>query len=125
VDLPNVRRYVIAAAASAVLGACSAGNDSVAPAAEPTVRGAVESITHRATASGILVRGVGDDPCGLMATADTTTRHLLRRRDGSLQDAAIGDIAVGDTVEVYVSGPVAESCPLQGRAGTIIRIAQP
>jgi len=93
---------------------------------EPYVRGPVESITHHATASGILVRAgpASREACGIAATADARTRYLERAPGGALQPLDRSALAVGDTVEVYVDGPVAESCPVQGRAGTIVRVAR-
>lgn len=95
------------------------------PAGDPLVIGPVESIQHHATASGVLVRAAPGslEPCGIQATADESTRVLTRTPGGRLELSAIGDVAVGDTVEVYVDGPVAESCPVQGEATAIVRVA--
>ena len=89
---------------------------------EPLVRGEVESVEHRATASGILVRALpgSREMCGIAATADSVTRYYRRASSGGLSAAAAGDLTVGDTVEVFVEGPVAESCPVQGRAAAIV-----
>lgn len=101
--------------------ACS----SVSPAdplmGEALVRGPVESIDHRATASGVLVRAApgSREMCGIAATVDNGTQYF-RRAAGELRPAALADLTVGDTVEVYVDGPVAESCPVQGRASAIV-----
>jgi endonuclease YncB( thermonuclease family) len=112
------------------LGLLIAGCRGATPAGqlsgEPLVVGPVESVAHRATASGILVRAApgSREMCGISATADVETRYLRRAPDGETEPAALADLAVGDTVEVYVEGPVAESCPVQGRVSTIvIRVA--
>ncbi len=48
-------------------------------------------------------------------------RTELRRRTGSsYAEAAVPDLVVGTMVEVWFDGPVAESFPVQGRAGTLI-----
>ncbi|HEX2091125.1 MAG TPA: alpha/beta fold hydrolase [Longimicrobiaceae bacterium] len=116
-------------AVAASLAAACAGAVSQAPQAPPAgslyVRGPVESITHRATATGILVQptpGSGQS-CGIQATADAQTRYLRRTGGGELRWAALSDVRVGDTVEVYVEGPVARSCPAQGRASAIVLVA--
>ena len=108
--------------AAALTSACGGMAGPAEPDGEPVVRGPVESLTHHATGSGILVRaGPGSrDPCGIAATADRDTRYLRRGSDGRVVSAVLAEVEVGDTVEVYVTGPVAESCPLQGRAATIL-----
>jgi ribosomal protein L19 len=54
---------------------------------------------------------------------DARTRYLERGPSGALRGIGRSAVAVGDTVEVYVEGPVAESCPAQAYAGTVIRAA--
>lgn len=94
------------------------------PTGDPIVRGAIESITHRATASGYLVlAGPGSrEMCGISATVDDRTTFLRRASTGELQPAARQEFAVGDTVEVFVDGPIAESCPVQGRASALVLV---
>ena len=91
---------------------------------DPYVTGSIESIMHRATASGLLVRPAAGarDPCGISATVDAQTRYY-RRRVRSLEPAALADLQLGDTVEVHVTGPVAESCPAQGYASAIVIVS--
>ena len=115
-------RSMSAVLACALLAAC-AGSSTLVPPEEPYVVGPVESISHHATASSLLVRaGPGSrEPCGISATVDASTRYY-QRSAGSLQPITLARIAVGDTVEVHVEGPVAESCPVQGYAATIVRV---
>lgn len=107
----------------ALIGVAACGGVSPADPApgDALVRGPVESIDHRATASGILVRAApgSREMCGISATVDARTVYLQRASTG-LRPASLTDLEVGDTVEVYVDGPVAESCPVQGRAATIV-----
>lgn len=106
-----------------LLAACGAAS-TLEPAGSPYVRGPVESITSRATGTGLLVRaGPGSrEPCGISASADAGTRYLRRTPAGELERARLADVQVGDTVEVYVEGPVAESCPVQGKASAIVLV---
>lgn len=122
--MPPPRPFLVLSAAC-LLAACAGAAGPDEPDREPIVRGPVETITHHATGSGILVRaGPGSrDSCGIAATADRDTRYRRRAPDGTLREATLTDLSVGDTVEVYVVGPVAESCPLQGRAATIVLLA--
>jgi hypothetical protein len=92
-------------------GACAASEVLDAEAlGEPLVHGAVESIDHRATASGILVRALpgSREMCGIAATVDSTTRFYRRAAGGVLSAADARDLTVGDTVEVFVNGPAGQ-----------------
>jgi hypothetical protein len=108
-----------------VLAACARPPVSGAPSGEPYVRGPVASFTHSATASSLSVRaGPGSrEPCGISATVDARTRYLERGPSGALRPIERSAVSVGDTVEVYVEGPVAESCPVQAYARAVVRVA--
>ncbi len=111
-------------AALAVLGGCTRTPVADAPSGEPYVRGPVESFTHHATASRLVVRaGPGSrEPCGIAATVDARTRYLVREPSGEPRAIPRSSVAVGDTVEVYVAGAIAESCPVQGYAAAVVRV---
>lgn len=47
---------------------------------------------------------------------------VLRRRGGVHESAALDDIRVGDRVEVWVDGPVAESFPAQAHAEAVVLV---
>ncbi|HEX2187298.1 MAG TPA: hypothetical protein VHG51_00300 [Longimicrobiaceae bacterium] len=123
---PRAVRRAGAAALAAALAACG-GRSPGLPEGPPLVRGPVESIVARATGTGIRVGpGPGSrEACGIAAVADAGTRYLRRTDPGGLRPAALADLQVGDTVEVYVDGPVAESCPVQGRAAAVVLVARP
>jgi hypothetical protein len=88
---------------------------------EPVTQGPIVSIQGAADAHRIHVEalpGTGD-PCGIVATVDGRTRILVPAGGTGFRTGSMADLAVGDTVAVYVRGAVAESCPLQGLASTI------
>jgi hypothetical protein len=115
--------FAAVAAAGSVLASCAGTPAIEPPDGEPYVRGAISSIEHRAAGSGIRVEASPEsrEPCGIVATADASTRYLVRTPPGELEEASVAQLAVGDSVDVYVSGPVAESCPVQGYAAVIVR----
>jgi hypothetical protein len=119
-----ISRSLLPALCALTLAACANGPEP-APQGTLHVRGPVEAIAHRATASGIAVAGGPDspEPCGILATADVSTRYWQRTAEGTLVPLPLASLTVGDTVEVYVTGPVAESCPTQGRAAAVVRVA--
>ena len=110
-----------AAALVCALGGCAGPATTGAPR-DPYVVGPVESIARAATASSLLVRaGPGSrEPCGISARVDAETIYLARTGTGETRGSSLAAVEVGDTVEVYVEGPVAESCPVQGYASTIV-----
>jgi hypothetical protein len=63
------------------------------------------------------------ETCGIAATVDRETRYLRREAPGSLRRVDRSAVSVGDTVEVHVEGPVAESCPVQARASVVVLVA--
>jgi hypothetical protein len=128
------RRWWLAALGLALLAVmlalalgCAGPPAPLVPAGEPYVRGPVESVPHHATASNLLVRaGPGSrEACGISARVDSRTRYLRRDSTGEVRAWAMADLDVGDTVEVYVEGPVAESCPVQGYAAVVVLAGTP
>lgn len=107
--------------------ACARTSTLGAPSGEPYARGPVEAFTHHATASNLLVRGApgSRESCGISATVDARTRYYQKDGSGEPRTIARSAVAVGDTVEVYVKGPIAESCPPQGYASAVVRVTRP
>ena len=125
--MTNPLSNLLAVLALTTVAACARAPALGAPSGEPYARGPVEAFTHRATASNLLVRGGpgSRESCGISATADARTRYYRRDRSGELRTIPRSEVAVGDTVEVYVEGPVAESCPPQGYASAVVLVARP
>lgn len=113
--------------ALAAVAGCARTSALGAPSGEPYARGPVEAFTHRATASNLLVRGApwSRESCGISATVDARTRYYRKDGPGELRTIPRSAVAVGDTVEVYVAGPVAESCPPQGYASAVVLVSRP
>ena len=59
----------------------------------------------------------GGDKAAVTVTTDT---RILRQTAGALERAAFDDLATGQQVAVWFSGPVAESYPVQATAATIV-----
>lgn len=105
-----------------VLVACAGRSTLEESWGEPLVRGPIEAIRHGPTASTIAVQAgpASIEACGIWATVDSRTRYYRRFPAGDLAPAALDDLRLGDTVQVYVDGPVLESCPVQGRASRVV-----
>ena len=111
-----------AVAATVALAACTRTPSPGLPSGEPYVRGTVESFTHSATASNLLVRA--GEGCGLSARVDARTRYLQRGAGGETRAIPRPALAAGDSVEVYVEGPMTRSCPPQAYAPVVIFVAR-
>ena len=121
--IPLAGRAALPLALLLALPACSAfGGDGPQPVGDLVLTGVVASVQHSATASGLLVDPPEGTACGIRATADAGTRVYRRTPRGLEALSGAGALAVGDRVEVYVDGPVAESCPVQGRASTLVLV---
>ncbi len=109
-----------------MFSACSSPRPAE-PSGDPYVRGAVETISTEAAAATIFVRaGPGSrEPCGIFATTDSRTSYFRRDSAGDRIPATLSALQLGDTVEVFVTGPVMESCPVQGYASMIVVLAGP
>ena len=109
-------RLLALAALVASLTACGGdGGTAAPPDREPESVGPVSAVNERSVrveeATGVV--GAVD------ARVDEDTR-VLRRRGDEYAVATLADIAVGDPVEVWVDGPVAESHPAQAHAEAIV-----
>lgn len=115
---------IVLAALLAIVTGCARPATPGTSDERPLVRGAIESIDHRATVSAVHVSGGPGsvEACGIHATVDARTRYLARIGSSAPEASSLGRLTVGDTVEVYVSGPVAESCPVQGYASTVVLV---
>lgn len=95
------------------------------PNGAPSIRGTITSITPGADGLGsMLVEGeVADGTSFDKASVNVTkkTEVLYEGADGWSR-YSFGELAVGDTVAVWFTGPVAESYPVQATGGTIVYI---
>ncbi len=60
---------------------------------------------------------------GAVAARVDEATEVLRRRGDAYEAAALSDVAVGDRVEIWVDGPVAESFPAQAHAAVVLLVA--
>lgn len=118
------RRFAFASAAllAMLLAGCGGVRDAVAPASSG-IPVTAASIRGQVTAreGGARLR-IESDPAAAAgsdkAVVALTDATRLFRRDGSAVDA--DDIAVGDTVSAWFSGPVRESYPVQADASVVV-----
>jgi hypothetical protein len=95
-----------------------------APAQAPDITGQITRATTSATDGSrritILVEAVPGDLSGsakALVTVDAATRIFHTQ---AWRSAKVDDLLPGGTVSVWFEGPVAESYPVQGKAGTLL-----
>lgn len=109
--------------ALALLAGACAGVAS--PRGDPAIRGAISSVSFRpggSTLATILVEGrVEPDTQYDKAAVAVTRSTRIRRADGA--SVPVDALGAGMQVEVWFTGPVAESYPVQATADTIVVLA--
>jgi len=89
------------------------------PSDPPSVTGTVAQVSQAGDGARILVTGSGQvDRASVLLDARTV---LLREKAGGGTSALLlSEIVAGSRVSVRFDGPVAESYPVQGHAGTVL-----
>ncbi len=110
--------------ALALLAACTNGGDAAPSPSDPHIRGVITSISD---GSGDVVGSVrieGDiaqdttyDKAVVRVEGDTL---LFRQAGNAMMEVTFADLTVGQTVEAWFTGPVAESYPVQVKASQIV-----
>ena len=91
------------------------------PATEPSLRGTVTQVSPGEPRTVLVEENPGKESGSNKARVRLTGETRLLRRSGeAVQRAAPEDLAVGQTVSVWFTGPVRESYPVQADAGTIL-----
>jgi beta-N-acetylhexosaminidase len=114
---------------SVVLIASSAACQKAPPSTEPSIRGVVTSVERAETGIQMRVVWTNDATVGQMAEYDAAQISTDSKTDffdrpggnGEAQPLDAMELAVGDVVEVWFSGPVAESYPVQAGASDVVR----
>ncbi|MDP2299840.1 MAG: DUF3221 domain-containing protein [Coriobacteriia bacterium] len=109
----------LALATALGLGGCTSG----LPAEDPSIRGEITTLTPAPGGGSLLIEAPDAaeseyDKASVWITGETTLRRL--DADGSTEPIEFGDLAVGQTVDVWFEGPVAESYPVQASAETLL-----
>ena len=115
-----------AALALALLGACTNDGDAAPTTGDPDIRGVITSITG---GSGDVIGSVRIE--GAIAPDTTYDKAVVRVESDTrilrgagdvvaLSEVTFADLQVGQTVEAWFTGPVAESYPGQVKASQIV-----
>ena len=117
---PRVALISFAALALSVAG-CTGGTQP--PATDPSIRGTITTLTTTDDRASALVETEGQplydyDKASVSVTSDT--RLLRQTGEGAYERITLADLAVGQEVDVWFEGAVAESYPVQTTAGTLV-----
>jgi hypothetical protein len=100
-----------------VLTAAGCGGDDAAsgpPSGDATYSGVVIQVDGAT----VLVRADGD-ACGIW-TSQADSVHVFRPSGSGYTAASWDDLEPGMTVDLWIPGPIAESCPMQGAAEAVV-----
>jgi hypothetical protein len=109
-----------AALLALVLVSCADRAPSRAPDIVGQITRATTSVVDGARRINILVEAVPTDLSGSAKALVTVDRSTRIFRANANVTARVEDLLAGATVSVWFEGPVAESYPVQGRAGTLL-----
>ena len=94
-----------------VLAGCGGDEAAAPPERAPEYTGILEETDGEGRP---LVRAEGD-ACGIWTAREEGARAYRATGDG-FEEIGWDELSAGDTVELWIPGPIAESCPMQGAA---------
>ncbi len=122
--LTKVALALTAALALALLGACTSDGDAAPGPNDPDIRGVITSISDGSgdVVGSVRIEGMIDedttyDKAVVRVEGDTL---LFRQVGNAMMEVTFADLTVGQTVEAWFTGPVAESYPVQVKASQIV-----
>ena len=124
-SIPAKAALALTAGLALVLLSACTSDDDAAPAADgPDIRGVITSITAGSgdVTGSVRIEGAIDqdtayDKAVVRVEGDT---RIFRQAGNALMEVTFSDLTVGQTVEAWFTGPVAESYPVQVKASQIV-----
>lgn len=117
------RRVAIVVLAVLAVTALIAGCAAAPPDEDPSIRGTITALEPAGAGASLLVES-GPDPAyeydRASVRVDGDTRCFFMTSDGDIEAATLSDLALGQQVDVWFTGAVAESYPVQATAGSIV-----
>jgi hypothetical protein len=98
------------------LAGCGGGDAAAPPDRPPEYAGELEETDGEGR---LLVRAKGD-ACGIWTAPEEGARVFRTTGEGGYEEIGWGDLRTGEPVELWIPGPIAESCPMQGAAEAVL-----
>jgi len=109
-----IRLLALAVCVLGLLTGCGGDDPLAPPASAAAYAGTVEDV-----AGGRILVRADADPCGIwLAPADGVA--VLRDTAEGYEAAAWDELEPGQAADVWISGPIAESCPMQADADAVV-----
>ena len=129
ISIKAVLPALAAALALVLLSACTSDGDAAPAPDDPDIRGAITSLSDGSgdvTGSVRIVGAIDHDTSydRAVVRVESDTR-IIRRVGNATMEVTFADLMVGQTVEAWFTGPVAESYPVQVKASQIMILAEP
>ncbi|HOL17196.1 MAG TPA: hypothetical protein PLY40_02785 [Bacillota bacterium] len=123
---PAICILLLLSATAAVILSCEPGPAPALPEQQPQIRGKVEGLTLSENSLDItgfiLITGAADQETpynqALVTVTGLTEIYILK--EGRLKQARYEDIRNGSVLEVWFTGPVTASQPVQAEAKTVL-----
>jgi hypothetical protein len=96
------------------LAGCGGSDAAAPPDRPPEYTGILEETDGEGR---LLVRAEGD-ACGIWTAPEEGARVYRATGDG-FEEIGWDELAAGETVDLWIPGPIAESCPMQGSAEAV------
>ncbi len=122
--LPTICILLLLSAAAALVISCKPA--PTLPEQQPQIRGKVEGLTlseNNLDITGfIFITGTADQetPYSQALVTVTSLTEIYILREGRLEQARYKDIQDGSVLEVWFTGPVTATQPVQAEAGTVL-----
>lgn len=117
--MSRTSRVVIASLAALALALVAVGCSASPPNDPPSITGVVTQYMTDGTGGGSFLIETDGTGSGDYDIASVHVDSKTKIFDAADDPAAFADIAQGSRLEVWFTGPVAESYPVQATAGTI------
>jgi Protein of unknown function (DUF3221) len=111
-----MKAFAVILATLLLAAGCGEGDGAPArPDGEPTYSGAVIE-----TGDGVVLVRSDGDACGIWVKGADSVRVLRMSAGGTYSPASWDDLEPAQNVDLWIPGPIAESCPMQGTAEAVV-----
>jgi len=108
-------RFLALPLALLALAACGENDAAAPPERPPEYAGVIEETDGEGR---LLVRAE-KDACGIWTALEDDARVYRPTGADGYEEIGWGELRTGESVDLWIPGPIAESCPMQGAAEAV------